>query len=162
MKTHCPANQEIKLARIVKRLPGPAAAEEVTDRLVLPYDLRQKARQRVRLESGREAGIFLDRGEVLRHGDVLVTEEGACLQVAAAPEPVSIARSDDPLLLVRLAYHLGNRHVALQILPDRLVYLHDHVLDEMVRGLGGSVEVIAQPFEPEEGAYHGGGRLHSH
>lgn len=162
MKTHCCANQEIKLTRIVKRLPGPAAARKVADYLMLPFELRQKARQRVRLLSGQEAGLFLERGDILRNGDLLATDEGTCLQVLAAPEQVSIARSDDALLLARLAYHLGNRHVALQILPDRLVYLHDHVLDEMVRGLGAAVEITVQPFEPEEGAYHGGGRSHSH
>jgi urease accessory protein len=162
MKTHCCVNEQIKLIRIVKRLPGPAAPDKVTDQLVLPYALRQKARQRVRLQSGQEAGLFLDRGDVLRDGDLLSTEEGACLQVVAAQEQVSIARADDPLLLARLAYHLGNRHVALQILPDRLIYLHDHVLDEMVRGLGAVVEITALPFEPEEGAYHAGGCHHSH
>ncbi len=162
MKPHCRTNREIGLLRIVKRLPAPVPMEKVTDRLVLPYELRQKARQRVRLESGREAGLFLDRGEILRHGDCLATEEGTCLQVVAARERVSIARCDDPLLLTRLAYHLGNRHVALQILLDRLIYLHDHVLDEMVRGLGGSVAAAEQPFEPEEGAYHAGGRHHGH
>jgi urease accessory protein len=162
MKTNCCASEEIKLIRIVKRLPVPAVAEKVADLLVLPYMLRQKARQRVRLQSGQEAGLFLERGEVLRDGDLLATEAGACLQVVAARERVSIARSDDPLLLARIAYHLGNRHVALQILPDRLVYLHDHVLDDMVRGLGAIVEITAQPFEPEEGAYHAGGRPHSH
>ena len=147
---------------VVNRLEGAAAQGQAEDLLVLPYDRRQKARQRVSLESGREAGLFLPRGTVLRGGDLLVSETGLRLKVVAAREQVSIARTDDALLLTRIAYHLGNRHVAVQIVKDRLIYRHDHVLDDMVRGLGVEVTVSLQPFEPEEGAYHGGGHSHSH
>jgi len=116
----------------------------------------------VRLRSGREAGLSLPRGAVLRNGDLLVSDNGLQLAVVASPEKVSIATIDDHLLLARIAYHLGNRHVAVQIMQDRLIYLHDHVLDDMVRGLGAAVAVSTQPFQPEEGAYHGTGHPHSH
>ncbi len=147
---------------IVDRLEGPAAEGLVDDHLILSYNLRRKARQRVRLQSGREAALFLPRGAVLRNGDMLVSENGLRLKVAAAREKVSIARIGDALLLAKIAYHLGNRHVAVQVKKDRLIYLHDHVLDHMVSGLGGAVIVAMQPFEPEEGAYHGNGCHHSH
>lgn len=138
------------------------AVEDTTpeDELVLPYDLRQKARQRVRLSSGREAGLFLPRGTTLRDGDRLSADNGMSLKVVAAEETVSIAKVSGHLELAKIAYHLGNRHVAVQVLEDRLIYLHDHVLDDMVAGLGATVTVTRQPFEPEEGAYHGGGHHH--
>jgi urease accessory protein len=129
---------------------------------MLPYELRRKARQRVRLQSGREVALLLPRGAFLRHGDLVTSENGLRLKVVAAQERVSIARIDNALLLARIAYHLGNRHVAVQVLTGRLIYLHDHVLDDMVRGLGAAVTVADQPFVPEEGAYHGGGRHHNH
>lgn len=147
---------------IVDRLAEAVEGGEVDDLVILPHHLRQKARQRVRLQSGREVGILLPRGTVLRDGDLLSSEQGLRLRVVAAPEKVSVAKVDDALLLARIAYHLGNRHVAVQVLEDRLIYQHDHVLDEMVRVLGAEVETTARPFEPEEGAYHGGGFHHSH
>jgi urease accessory protein len=113
------------------------------------------------LDDGREAGILLPRGEVLRDGDLLTGDDGLVVRIAAAPERLSRAQSDDPLLLARACYHLGNRHVALQIEPGRLSWLHDHVLDDMVRGLGLDVSNIEAPFEPEPGAY-GGGSRHGH
>lgn len=142
--------------RKTELLPNHGAGEI----LPLPYDLRQKARQRVTLESGKELGLILPRGTTLKHGDLLTAEDGTAIRVVAAEEKVSIARIENPLQLARIAYHLGNRHVAVQVLEDRLVYLHDHVLDDMVQGLGAAVSVCRQPFEPEEGAYHGGGHHH--
>jgi len=162
MNTHFIPQEEVGLIIIVERLEGEAPEAQVDDLLILPYDLRQKARQRVRLQSGREAGLTLPRGMVLRNGDRLASDGGLQLRVVAAPERVSVARIDDVLLLARIAYHLGNRHVAVQVMQDQLIYLHDHVLDDMVRGLGAAVEITTQPFEPEEGAYHGAGHHHSH
>jgi urease accessory protein len=130
--------------------------------VTLTLDQRSRRRLRVTLDDGREAGIFLERGEGMKDGDRLVSEDGLVVVVRAAREPVSTVRSQDPLLLARACYHLGNRHVALQIEPGRLRYLHDHVLDEMARGLG--LEVIAEeaPFEPEPGAYGGSAHSHTH
>ena len=125
-----------------------------TTTLTLPFDQRQKSRQRVRFDDGREAALSLPRGTVLRHGDCLRTEEGVWVRVIAAAEAVSTVFSDEASVLARAAYHLGNRHVPLQIGSGWLRYLHDHVLDDMLRQQG--LEVINEwlPFQPEAGAYH--------
>jgi urease accessory protein len=130
------------------------------DTLTLPYGERQKSRARVRLDSGSEAGIFLPRGEPLRGGDRLLAEDDRVILVKAAPESLSVARTDDPLRFARACYHLGNRHVALQIGAGELRYIHDHVLDAMARGLGLNVTEELAPFEPEAGAYHGESHEH--
>ncbi len=129
-------------------------------RVTLSLEQRWKSRLRVALDDGREAGIFLERGDALKDGDHLASDDGLEVQVKAAPERVSTVACADSLLLARACYHLGNRHVALQIEPGRLRYLHDHVLDDLVRGLGLAVRVEQAPFEPESGAY--GGPVHSH
>ena len=128
--------------------------------LTLPFELRQRSRQRVQLDGGDEAALYLPRGTRLHHGDHLLSDEGLVVEVRAAEEHVSTLRCDDPLMLARACYHLGNRHVALQIGPGWARYLHDHVLDDMVRGLGLEVEVESVSFEPEPGAYHGGHHHH--
>ncbi|MDS4029514.1 MAG: urease accessory protein UreE [Candidatus Contendobacter sp.] len=124
--------------------------------LTLPFEQRQKSRLRTRLDSGEEVGLFLPRGTILRHGDRLRATDGRVVEVRAAPETVSTAHTADSLLLARAAYHLGNRHVALQLGPGWLRYLHDHVLDGMVRELGLAVICEQAPLEPEAGAYDGG------
>lgn len=140
------------------RKGGPAPGAQAT--VTLTLEQRARSRLRVRLDDGREAGIFLDRGEGLRDGDCLVAEDGLVVRVRAARERVSTVVCADPHLLARACYHLGNRHVALQIEPGRLRYLHDHVLDDLVRGLGLTVTTEDAPFEPEPGAY--GGMAHGH
>lgn len=125
--------------------------------LTLPFDLRQKSRLRTRLDSGEDVGLFLSRGTVLRDGDRLQTTSGLIVQVRAAPETVSTVRTDDPLLLAQAAYLLGNRHVALQLGPGWLRYLHDQVLDGLMQTLGLNVVSEQTPFEPEASAYE-----HSH
>ena len=120
------------------------------------------------LASGREAGIFLERGDHLHDGDKLAAEDGsAVVGILAAPEQLIEAVADSPLLFARAAYHLGNRHVPVQILPTenggKLRFQTDHVLAEMARGLGCSVSEVEAPFQPESGAYgaHGGHHHHS-
>lgn len=136
-------------------------ASDVT--LTLPFELRQRSRLRVTLSTGEHAGLALPRGSVLRGGDLLRLSDGRIAQVVAAPESVSTARSSAPRALCRGAYHLGNRHVPLEVGDGFLRYLHDHVLDAMVRDLGLSVVAEDVPFEPEAGAYAGGARHdHSH
>lgn len=130
--------------------------------LTLPFELRQKSRQRVCLDDGREIALQLPRGTVLRHGEVLRAADGLLIKVQAAPEAVSTAHSQDPLLLVRAAYHLGNRHLPLQIGNGWLRYLHDHVLDAMVREMGFSLVCEMAPFEPEGGAYAATRSPHHH
>ena len=141
---------------IHKRLQEPRVVDV---RLALPFELRSKSRLRTALETGEEVGLMLDRGSVLRGGDLLLAEDGRVVEIVAARESVSTVRAADPWSLARAAYHLGNRHIALQVGDGWLRYLHDHVLDDMVRGLGFDVVIEAAPFEPEAGAY---GHVHSH
>ena len=148
------------MIRITQVLTAPA---EARDSLSLPFELRRRCRLRARLDGGEEVGLFLPRGTALREGDLLLADNGWAVRVRAAPETVSCARSADPIALARASYHLGNRHVALQIDGDSVRYLHDHVLDEMVSALGLAVTVEALPFEPEGGAYGGhAAASHSH
>jgi urease accessory protein len=140
------------------------AAAEPHLRLVLPFDSRTKSRLRACTQSGEEVGIFLDRGTVLRGGDLLETDDGQLIRVVAAEEDVSTVRSCDPLQLARVSYHLGNRHVPLQITATWVRYQHDHVLDKMVMGLGLGLDMSVEraAFEPEAGAYSGhAAQLHS-
>jgi urease accessory protein len=131
--------------------------EQPDDTLTLPYDARQKSRQPAVTQGGRHVGVFLPRGQTLRHGAILTNSQGFKVRVDAEPEELTVVKCEDPLLLARACYHLGNRHIALQILPNELRYLADHVLDQMLVGLGLTVEHEILPFEPESGAYHGHG-----
>ncbi|MCP5419420.1 MAG: urease accessory protein UreE [Gammaproteobacteria bacterium] len=121
--------------------------------LTLPFESRQKSRLLTHLDDGREARLFLPRGTVLRDGDLLRSEDGLVVRIKAASETVSTARCDDALHLARACYHLGNRHVPVQIGCNWLRYGHDHVLDALMRELGLSVHTEQAPFEPEAGAY---------
>lgn len=134
-----------------------------TDSVALAYDERKRSRLKLTLASGAEAGIFLARGEHLHGGDKLAAEDGsAVVEILAAPENLIEAVADSALLFARAAYHLGNRHVPVQILPTenggKLRFQTDHVLAEMVRGLGCPTSEVEAPFQPESGAYgvHGG------
>jgi urease accessory protein len=134
-------------------------------RLILPFELRQRSRLLAVMDSGEEVGLMLPRGTVLRGGDRLQVSDGRVVEVVAAPEQVSMVRGADTRTLARAAYHLGNRHVAVQITSDSLRFLRDHVLDDMLRGLGLRVEADVLPFEPEAGAYsqsHAHGPAHDH
>jgi len=134
-----------------------------TERLVLRFEQRCKTRLRTRLESGEEVGIFLERGTVLRDGNLLEANDGRVVEVVAAPEAVMEVHSSNALNIARAAYHLGNRHVAVQLQPGLLRFAKDHVLGEMVRGLGFDVVDTLAAFEPESGAYGGhGGHAHGH
>ena len=138
-------------------------AHTITARVTLPIDVRVKSRAKVTLSDGREAGLMLPRGLLLRGGDILGSEDGSeRVEVVAAAEAVSVVRCDDPFQLARACYHLGNRHVPLQILPNELRYHHDHVLDEMLPLMGLTVEFADLPFEPEAGAYTSEAQGHHH
>jgi urease accessory protein len=142
--------------------------------LTLPFDKRQKSRLRATLDDGRAVAITLERGTSLRDGDKLRTADGEIVQVRGADESLSVVRATDSLAMTKAAYHLGNRHVPLQIGPGELCYQHDHVLDAMLHQLGLDVSCEQRPFEPESGAYgqghphgghshsHGKGRIHHH
>lgn len=135
---------------LIKKLAG-EMTENAT--LTLPLASRVKSRLRAVLDDGRDVGLYLERGQVLQNGDLLASENGVIVKIVAADETVSTVSCDDAWLLARACYHLGNRHVALQINPGRIQYLHDHVLDDMLRGFGLTVNVEQAPFEPETGAY---------
>ena len=150
------------MLKITRRAGGPEAASAT---LTLPFEQRQKSRLRVRLDSGEEAGLHLPRGQMLRDGDLLRADNGVIVAVCAAPEPVSTARTKDALSFARACYHLGNRHVPLQIDGTFIRYPQDPVLDELVRSLGLDLVHELSPFEPEAGAYqpHGtSGHAHAH
>jgi urease accessory protein len=134
------------------RFAGPQELA-VYGRLRLPFDRRQKSRQRAALESGEEIAIALARGEVLRGGDLLVSPGGEVIEVVAESESVMHAECASPDALARVAYHLGNRHVPLQVGPHWVRFATDAVLAKMVERLGASVTTLTAPFEPEAGAY---------
>lgn len=136
--------------------PAPHDAE-----LVLPLELRQKTRLRTRLADGQEVGLFLERGAVLRDGDCLRAEDGRVVRVVAAAEDLLEARCDDAAALARVAYHLGNRHAAVEIGAGGVRFAVDEVLAAMVRGLGADVRAVRAPFEPERGAYGSGHHTHA-
>lgn len=149
---------------LTQRVDSPG---KLTASLTLPIDVRVKSRIKVTLNDGREAGLLLPRGLLLRGGDVLSNEDGSeFVQIIAADEDVSVVHCDDPFTLAKACYHLGNRHVPLQIMPGELRYHHDHVLDDMLRQFGLEVTFAHLPFEPEAGAYasesHGHSHGHSH
>jgi urease accessory protein len=124
------------------------------DDVTLPYELRQKCRLLSQTNKGSKIGIFLPRGHVLKHGMVLTGQDDFLVRILAAKEALSVVRTEDTLLFARACYHLGNRHIALQILPGELRYQCDHVLDQMLLGFGLTVNHESLPFEPEQGAYH--------
>lgn len=128
--------------------------------LTLAYEKRQHSRFRALLDDGDEVGVILERGTVLRNGDCLGDGDGFVVEIKAAEEKVSTVYCDSAQDLARIAYHLGNRHMKLQIGPSWVRYLHDHVIDEMVKLFKLEVVVEYSTFEPETGAYFG--HHHSH
>ena len=134
--------------------------------VVLDWDTRQKSRFDTEDSQARTLGVFLPRGTAVRGGDVLVAEDGSLVKVIATPQPVMVVRAGaengSPLDLLRAAYHLGNRHVQLEVQADQLQLEPDHVLAEMLRHMHLIVTEQLAPFEPEGGAYSGGGHGHAH
>lgn len=154
------------MLRIERILPAGAGIAACARRLTLRYADRCKSRLRVTLDDGTEVGLFLPRGTVLRGGDVLLDEQGAAIDVRAAREPLyevtaSIQSRDRSFDLLRAAYHLGNRHVPVQLSPGLLRLERDPVLKELLLRLGLQVIEIDAIFDPEAGAY-GGGHRHDH
>jgi urease accessory protein len=124
------------------------------DEIVLDYDRRH--RRRLRFQAGSGTEILLDLRETIhiRDGDAMVLEDGGLVAVRAAAEAVLEIRTGDADTLTRIAWHLGNRHLAVQFLPQTLRILEDHVIAQMIPQLGGTVKRILAPFDPESGAYH--------
>ncbi|NBW25830.1 MAG: urease accessory protein UreE [Betaproteobacteria bacterium] len=134
--------------------------------LELDWDTRQKSRFEATDSSGRTLGVFLPRGTVVRGGDVLVADDGSLVRVVAAPQAVlkitHCTQHGTPYDLIRAAYHLGNRHVPIELKPDHLKIEPDHVLADMLRAMHLIVDAVDEAFEPENGAYASGGHGHSH
>jgi urease accessory protein len=132
----------------------------------LDWDVRQKSRFETTDSLGRTLGVFLSRGTVIRGGDVLVAEDGSLIQVNAAPQEVlritACTIHGSPFDLTRAAYHLGNRHVPIELKPDHLKIEPDHVLAEMLRAMHMTVHTVQEAFEPEGGAYSSAGHSHGH
>lgn len=153
------------------KVPRGAYRIEVKGALRLPFELRQKSRLRARLDSGEEVALLLPRGEILRGGDLLAASDGRVIEVIAAPEKLLHVTCATPVELARCAYHLGNRHVPVEVGEGYLRLAADHVLEELLKKLGAEVSAIEAPFEPEPGAYAGGhrhdemghgGKIHDH
>ncbi|ALG69297.1 urease accessory protein UreE [Beggiatoa leptomitoformis] len=138
------------MLKVFERLTHPQPA---TVTLSLSFDSRQKSRFCTQLADGTAALLDLPRGYILRGGDCLKAEDGRIILVQAALETVTHVQIVDPLLLARICYHLGNRHIALQIDAQWVRYQPDHVLDEMLQHFGLSISTLDAPFEPEGGAY---------
>lgn len=152
------------MLRFTEVVAAPASATAV---LTLGFEDRRRSRMRVRMDDGREAALLLPRGTILHDGDTLRDPEaGELVTVRAADQTLSRVRAEDAVTLARAAYHLGNRHIPVQVGRGWLAYEHDHVLDDMVVDLGLKVETCIAPFEPEAGGYrHGdsnGGHHHEH
>ena len=141
----------------------------------LDWDVRQKSRFETTDSQGRSLGVFLPRGTVVRGGDVLVVEDGSLVRVQAAAQKVlritTCPEHGTPFDLTRAAYHLGNRHVPIELQPDHLKIEPDHVLAELLHAMHLIVHEVTEPFEPEAGAYghgalmghdHGHGHSHAH
>lgn len=146
----------IKLTQIL------TMASHIDATVCLTMEQRTKSRLHIQLDDGRDAAVMLPRGHILHHGTLLATDAGVVVEVIAAKEQVSTARCDDPTIFAKGCYHLGNRHVPLQVEHGWCRYRHDHVLDDMLIGLGLEVNVELAAFQPEPGAYGGTVGGHSH
>ncbi|MGF1500777.1 MAG: urease accessory protein UreE [Paracoccaceae bacterium] len=145
----------MKIPRAIALVPADGTA---TDRLALAYADRYRRRGVVQTEGGCEILLDLAEAVELADGAALALDTGRQIALAAAAEPLSEVRGPD---LARLAWHIGNRHTPCEIRPDRLFIQRDHVLEDMLRGLGARVTAVDAPFRPEGGAY-GHGRTHAH
>ena len=158
------------MLELTKRLSEEEAAgidsSEILDNLVLPYELRIRGRLRATTQTKVDVGLFLDRGPVLRDGDLLLAKTGEVIRIRAAEEQVVTARIEDGQPLARLCYHLGNRHVTLAIgMDEKGAYVRitpDHVLEELAERLGATLIHHTAPFDPEPGAYTQAGYSHGH
>jgi urease accessory protein len=135
--------------------------EAPADTVVLDFDDRHRRRMAMTGTRGLEFLLDLENAVVLRGGDALVLDDSRLIEVVAAPEPLAEIRGNDPQHLVRIAWHLGNRHLPTQITARGLRIRRDHVIEAMARGLGARIIEIEAPFDPEGGAYAGGGHAHA-
>ena len=142
-------------------LPAGAWPGEAHDTVLIDFDRRHRRRIVLRTEGGDDVLLDLAQAARLREGDGLQLEDGRVVRVRARPEPLLEIHAHSPAALVRIAWHLGNRHLPVQLLGDRIRIRADHVIADMVHGLGGHAHALEAPFDPEDGAY-AGGHQHSH
>ena len=148
----------LRATRVQGQYPWKEAA---ADTVVLGFDDRHRRRMAMTGTRGVEFLLDLENAVALRGGDALVLEDGRLIEVVAVPEPLAEIRCNDPQHLVRVAWHLGNRHLPTQVMAKGLRIRRDHVIEAMVKGLGARVIEIEAPFDPEGGAYAGGGHAHA-
>lgn len=146
----------IRATAIVRRPEVPPDA--VAGSLTLDHGDRHRRRMAMRTDEGLDFLLDLDRAAVLEDGDAVRLEDGRLIRISAAPERLLAIRTDTPLALKKLIWHIGNRHVPAEIAADVVYIAEDHVLAEMIRGLGGTATPVERPFRPERGAYDGGHR----
>ena len=147
-----------RAVRVERARAGMAFADVV----MLDYDMRHRRRVSMTGRGGLAFLLDLAATTVLRGGDVLVLDDGRLVAVEAALEPLAKIRCDEEEVLLRIAWHLGNRHLPIMLFEKRIYIRRDHVIEEMVRGLGGIVHHVEAAFDPEGGAYAGGGHSHGH
>ena len=159
-------DRPIRASRVVA---GGDWHEAACDSVVLDYDDRHRRRVAMRGVHGTAFLLDLAEAVALHGGDALALDDGRLVEVVAAPEPLAEIGAKDAAAMVRIAWHLGNRHLAVQLAGQRLRIRRDHVIEAMVEGLGGRVRAIEAPFDPEGGAYaighghsHGDGSMHDH
>ena len=150
------------MIRATRVMPAGEWPQVATDTVVLDFDHRHRRRLRMQGEGGLDFLLDLPEAVAIRDGDGLLLEDGRIVAVKASDEPLLEIRARDALHLVRLAWHLGNRHLPVQITAGRLLIRDDHVIAAMLASLGATVAPVEAPFDPEGGAYEGGGHGHHH
>ncbi|MGY6645361.1 MAG: urease accessory protein UreE [Salinarimonas sp.] len=164
------SRNEVPMLRATAVIRKPAVkAEKVVDSVTLDHEGRHRRRVTLTGDGGLAFLLDLDKAVILNDGDALKLEDGQLVRIVAAPQPLLEIRAENPLRLLRLAWHIGNRHTPAEITADAIYIEADHVLAEMVRGQGGTATPVERPFQPERGAYdhdcghdHGHGHGHSH
>jgi urease accessory protein len=150
------------MIRAEKLLPAESWSHDASDTVVLDFDRRHRRRIAMRGENGVEFLLDLAEATALKDGDGIVLEDGRTIEVRAANEPLAEITAVSPDQLVRLAWHLGNRHLPAALSGDRLFIRRDHVIEDMLESLGATVRHVEAPFDPEGGAYSHDDRPHSH
>jgi urease accessory protein len=137
-------------------------ATDTTAEIPLDFDARHRRRIRLHANNGEHLLLDLPKAVAMAEGDGLQAEDGRWFRISAKPEPLLEVTASDRLALMRLAWHLGNRHTPAEVQADRILVRHDHVLAAMVEGLGGEARNVEEPFQPEGGAYGDHGHAHAH
>lgn len=151
------------MIRATKVLPAGGWPDKPADTVELAYDDRHRRRMAMRGEGGLDFLLDLPKAVALRGGDGLLLEDGRVIKVVSAPEDLIEIAADDMVHLVKIAWHLGNRHLPTQLMGETIRIRRDHVIEDMVMQLGGRITKISAPFDPEGGAYgHGSVQGHDH